>query len=77
MQAAAETRRPQRIAGIWRLLFVGWVFSIVIGPQLRLLGGCGRTGAARYSTGLRRNGPPGAPAGPSARGRCGLYKEVM
>ena len=71
--------------GIWRLFFVSWVFSPVIGPRRGVPGapGCGcsvdlgKTQAARYSTGLPGDGPPRAPAGPSTGGRCGLYKQVM
>lgn len=70
---------------IWRLFFVGWVLSPVIGPRRGVPGapGCGcsvdlgKTQAARYSTGLPGDGPPGAPAGPYTGGRCGLCKQVM
>ncbi|KAL0595311.1 Serine/threonine-protein kinase 35 [Plecturocebus cupreus] len=46
-RAAAETGRPPRITGIWRLFFVGWVFSPVIGPRRGVLV---RSAAAAPST---------------------------
>ena len=82
-QAAAETRDHSRIAGIWRLFFVGWVVSPVIGPPPRVGApdcGCfadpGRTPAAQHAADLPGDGPPGASAGPTEGRTCGLYKKV-
>lgn len=79
-RAAAETRSPPRITGIWRLFFVGWVFSPVIGSRqgvpvrsaaaapstLAGPGGAGLTRLASRGMGHQESPLARAPAGGAA-----------
>lgn len=77
--ARRRLRRPgaQAVHGSLAPTFVGWVFSPVIGPGLRLLRPPWQNPGGTVLDRHPGNGPPGAPAGRRARGRCGLCKEVM